>query len=179
MACPGRLLTVRGKIGSKEGGSMGLRRTVAVGAVSVASAVAAVGMWGAGTAFAYGNDAVHQVEISASVQPNLFGPGTGGGIWLWIELDGSQSGGDGDYTGSDCLHRTPISPVTGAVADRGDVQWTSDGTTITITGVVIGGDTPVTITVPESGHLTTDNLSSVFSAPVGEVPGTAQVQVAP
>lgn len=157
---------------------MGLRRTVAVGAVSVATAVAAVGMWGTGTAFAYGNDAVHQVEISASAQPNLFGPGTGGGIWLWIELDGSQSGGTGDYTGSDCLHRTPIGP-TGAVADSGDVEWTSNGTTITITGVVIGGDTPVTITVPESGHLSTDDLSSVFSAPIGEVPGTAQVQVAP
>lgn len=158
---------------------MGLRRTVAACAISVTSAVAAVGMWGAGTAFAYGNDAVHQVEISASIQPNLFGPGTGGGIWLWIELDGSQSGGNGDYTGSDCLHHTPISPVTGAVADSGDVQWTSDGTTITITGVVIGGDTPVTITVPESGHLSTNDLSSVFSAPVGEVPGTARVQVAP
>jgi hypothetical protein len=37
---------------------MGLRRTVAVGAVSVASVVAAVGMWGTGTAFAYGNGAV-------------------------------------------------------------------------------------------------------------------------
>jgi hypothetical protein len=105
--------------------------------------------------------------------------GTGGGIWLWIELDGSQSGGTGDYTGSDCLHHTPISPQTGAVADSGDVSWTSDGTTITITGVVIGGDTAVTITVPESGHLSTNDLSSVFSAPVGEVPGTAQVQVAP
>jgi hypothetical protein len=157
---------------------MGLRRTVAAGAVSVATAVAAIGMWGTGTAFAYGNGAVHQVEISASAQTNLFGPGTGGGIWLWIELDGSQSGGTGDYTGSDCLHRTPIGP-TGAVADSGDVQWTSNGTTITITGVVIGGDTPVTITVPESGHLSTDDLSSVFSAPIGEVPGTAQVQVAP
>jgi hypothetical protein len=157
---------------------MGLRRTVAAGAVSVATAVAAVGMWGTGTAFAYGNGVVHQVEISASAQTNLFGPGTGGGIWLWIELDGSQSGGTGDYTGSDCLHRTPIGP-TGAVADSGDVQWTSNGTTITITGVVIGGDTPVTITVPESGHLSTDDLSSVFSAPIGEVPGTAQVQVAP
>jgi hypothetical protein len=146
------------------------------GAVIAASVSGAVG---ASVAQAYGGGAVHQVEISASVQPNLFGPGTGGGIWLWIELDGSQSGGTGDYTGSDCLHRTPISPQTGAVADSGDVQWTSNGTTITITGVVIGGDTPVTITVPESGHLSTNDLSSVFSAPVGGVPGTAQVQVAP
>jgi hypothetical protein len=145
------------------------------GAVIAASVSGAVG---ASVAQAYGSGAVHQVEISANAQPNLFGPGTGGGIWLWIELDGSQSGGTGDYTGSDCLHRTPIGP-TGAVADSGDVQWTSNGTTITITGVVIGGDTAVTITVPESGHLSTDNLSSVFSAPVGGIPGTAQVQVAP
>jgi hypothetical protein len=157
---------------------MGLRRTLTAGAVAVASAVATAGMGGTGTAFAYGNGAVHQVEISASAQTNLFGTGTGGGIWLWIELDGSQSGGTGDYTGSDCLHRTPIAP-TGAVADNGDVTWTSDGTTITITGVVIGGDTAVTITVPESGHLSTDNLASVFSAPIGGIPGTAQVQVAP
>lgn len=74
---------------------------------------------------------MHQVEISASITPNLFGPGTGGGIWLWIELDGSRSGGSGDYTGSDCLHHTPIAPSTGAVADRGDVQWTSNGSILT------------------------------------------------
>ena len=148
------------------------------GAMIAASVSGAVG---ASVAQAYGGGAVHQVEISANVQPNLFGPGTGGGIWLWIELDGSQSGGTGDYTGSDCLHRTPIGG-TRAFADSGDVDWTSDGTTITITGVTIGGSeapTPVTITVPESGHLSTNDLSSVFSAPVGGVPGTAQVQVAP
>jgi hypothetical protein len=145
------------------------------GAVIAATVGGAVG---ASVAQAYGNGAVHQVEISASAKTNLFGSGTGGGIWLWIELDGSQSGGTGDYTGSDCLHRTPIGP-TGAIADSGDVTWTSNGTTLTITGVVIGGDTQVIITVPESGHLSTDNLSSVFSAPVGQIPGTAQVQVAP
>jgi hypothetical protein len=151
---------------------------VAAGA-SLACAVGALCAWGTGPASAYGRDAVHQVEISATIAPNLFGPGTGGGIWLWIELDGTQSGGDGDYTGSDCLHHTPISPVTGAVADRGDVTWTLNGSTITITGVVIGGDTPVTITVPESGHVSTTDTSSVFSAPVGGIPGTVQVQVAP
>ncbi len=159
-----------------------VRRTVAAGTISVLGAVGAVAAWGTGTAFAYGNDAVHQVEISASLTPNLFGPGTGGGIWLWIELDGTQSGGDGDYTGSDCLHRTPIEPWTGAVADRGDVTWTSDGSTITITGVVIGGNTPVTITVPESGHESV-SLGDVFQGltPPGvpAPPGTAQVQVAP
>lgn len=154
-------------------------RTMAAGAISLASAFGGLATWGAAPASAYGNDAVHQVEISASITPNLFGPGTGGGIWLWIELDGTQSGGDGDYTGSDCLHHTPIAPVTGAFADRGEVTWTLTGSTITITGVVIGGDTPVTLTVPESGHLSTSDLSSVFSAPVGTLPGTAQIQVAP
>jgi hypothetical protein len=137
-----------------------------------------VGVLGTGTALAYGKDAVHQVEISASIQPNLFGPGTGGGIWLWIELD---NGGTGDYTGSDCLHRTPIGP-TGAVGDRGDVQWSSDGATITITGVVIAGQIPVTITVPESGHESVA-IGDVFQGlvPPGQLtpPGTAQVQVAP
>jgi hypothetical protein len=158
---------------------MRFRKTLAAGA-SAAAILGGVGVWGSGTAFAYGNNAVHQVEISANLAPNVFGPGTGGGIWLWIELD---SGGTGDYTGSDCLHRTPISPQTGAVADRGDVtSWTSDGTTITITGVVIGGDTPVTITVPESGHETV-SLGDVFQGltPPGvpAPPGTAHVQVAP
>jgi hypothetical protein len=157
---------------------MSVRRRV-VSAVVVTGLIGAIGAWGAGAASAYGNGAVHQVEISASITPNLFGPGTGGGIWLWIELDGSQSGGTGDYTGSDCLHHTPIAPFTGAVADSGDVEWTSNGSTITITGVVIDGDTPVTITVPESGHLSTNNLSTVFSLPVGGLPGTAQIQVAP
>lgn len=156
-----------------------IHRKLALVGVVAASALAAVGAWGTGSASAYGNAAVHQVEISVSISPNLFGPGTGGGIWLWIELDGSQSGGSGDYTGSDCLHHTPIAPFTGAVADSGDVQWTSDGSTITITGVVVGGDTPVTITVPESGHLSTTNLAAVFSLPVGGLPGAAQIQVAP
>jgi hypothetical protein len=157
---------------------MRVRRTVVAGAISLVGTVGALVAWG-GPASAYGGDAVHQVAISANIAPNLFGPGSGGGIWLWIELDGTQSGGVGDYTGSDCLHNTPISPVNGAVADRGDVEWSLTGSTITITGVVIGGDTPITITVPESGHLSTNDLSSVFSAPVGGVPGTAQVQVAP
>jgi hypothetical protein len=146
----------------------------------VAAAAFAAGVLGTGNASAYGNDAVHQVEISSSITPNFFGPGTGGGIWLWIELDGTSatSGGTGDYTGSDCLHHTPIAPVTGASPDRGDVRWTSNGTTITIYGVVLGGGVSVTITVPLSGHESTDN-ASVFSLPVGSVPGRVEVTVAP
>jgi hypothetical protein len=156
-----------------------MRKVLLLVALVVAAAFAA-GVLGTGKASAYGSSAVHQVEISASITPNLFGPGTGGGIWLWIELDGTSatSGGTGDYTGSDCLHHTPIGP-TGAVADSGDVTWTSNGSTITITGVVIGGDTPVTITVPLAGHVNTTNLSSVFSPPVGGLPGKAEITVAP
>jgi hypothetical protein len=154
-----------------------MRKALLVVALVAAAALAA-GVLGAGKASAYGKDAVHQVTISSSIAPNFFGPGTGGGIWLWIELDGTSatSGGTGDYTGADCLHRTPIAPVTGSSPDSGEVTWTVSGSTITITGVVLGGDTPVTITVPLSGHESTDN-ASVFSLPVGGVPGKVQVQV--
>jgi hypothetical protein len=155
------------------------RKTLTAG-ISTVAILGGVGLWGTGTAFAYGNNAVHQVEISASLPPNFFGPGTGGGIWLWIELDGTSSGGTGDYTGSDCLHHTPISPMTGAVADHGDVDWTLNTATgiITITGVVIGGDTPVIITVPESGHETVP-VADVFPGLAPPGVGTVQVQVAP
>jgi hypothetical protein len=51
---------------------------------------------------------------------------------LWIELDGPLSGGTDDYTGSDRMRHTPIAPFTGAVADSGEVHWTSDGSTITV-----------------------------------------------
>jgi hypothetical protein len=161
-----------------------LRKRLAVFAATGALAAGLlVAMTGTASAD-YGKGAVHQVEISSSITPNFFGPGTGGGIWLWIELNGSSptSGGTGDYTGSDCLHHIPFLGPTGAHPDSGDVKWTSDGTTITITGVVIGFDrVAVTITVPLSGHesLQGSNLLSLFSAPVGGLPGSAQVQVAP
>ena len=153
-------------------------RRAALLVVMVVAAALAAGVLGTGKASAYGNDAVHQVTISSSITPNLFGPGTGGGIWLWIELDGTSatSGGTGDYTGSDCIHHTPLGP-TGAHPDRGEVTWSVSGTTITIEGVTIGGDNQsVAITVPLSGHERTDN-ASVFSPPVGFLPGRAEVQV--
>lgn len=155
-----------------------MRKALLFAAVTAAAAVAAV-VFGTGKASAYGSAAVHQVEISASISPNLFGSGTGGGIWLWIELEGTSatSGGTGDYTGADCLHHAPLGP-TGGHSASGDVTWTSDGTTITITGVMIG-ETPVTITVPLAGHENTTNLSSVFSPPIGFLPGSAEVTVAP
>ena len=154
-----------------------MRRAALLVAMVVAAALAA-GVLGAGKASAYGNDAVHQVTISSSITPNFFGPGTGGGIWLWIELDGTSatSGGTGDYTGADCIHHTPLGP-TGAHPDSGEVAWAVSGTTITIEGVTIGDDNqPVTITVPLAGHERTDN-ASVFSPPVGFLPGKAEVQV--
>ena len=59
--------------------------------------------------------------------------------------------------------------------DRGDVTWTSDGSTITITGVVIGGNTPVTITVPDQGHEPV-SLGDVFQ---GLTPRACQRRQAP
>jgi hypothetical protein len=68
-----------------------------------------------------------------------------------------------------------ISP--GAHPDRGEVTWSVSGNTITIEGVTIGDDNqPVTITVPLSGHERTNN-ASVFSPPVGFLPGRTEVQV--
>jgi hypothetical protein len=153
-----------------------MRKALLVVALVAAAALAA-GVLGAGKASAYGKDAVHQVTISSSIAPNFFGPGTGGGIWLWIELDGTSatSGGTGDYTGADCLHRTPLGP-TGSSPDSGEVTWTATDSTITISGVVLGGGLQVTITVPLSGHESTDN-ASVFSPPVSFVPGKVEVQV--
>jgi len=128
----------------------------------------------------YGKASTYQVEISANMPANFAGPGTGGGIWLWIQLGGGLTSGTGDYQGSDCLHgaTNPIGPQ-GTFADHGTVSWSSDGTTVTIQGVIIGGVIPVTVTVPAHyGHLTTD-MPSVFPgiAPPGF--GTANVQVAP
>ncbi len=151
-----------------------------IAAMAAATAVTG-GLVGAGAtaAFAdYGPSAVHQVEISANLPPNVFGPGTGGGIWLWIELDSTSTG---TYQGADCLHHAPAinpSSPTSAVHDSGDVAWSSNGSTITITGVVIGGTVPVTIVVPESGHETT-SVGVVFPGLVPPGVGTAQVEVAP
>lgn len=154
-----------------------MRRAALLVAMVVAAALAA-GVLGTDKAAAYGTNAVHQVTISSSITQNFFGPGTGGGIWLWIELDGTSatSGGTGDYTGADCIHHTPLGP-TGAHPDSGEVTWAASGTTITIEGVTIGDDNQqVTITVPLAGHERTDN-ASVFSPPVGFLPGKTEVQV--
>lgn len=148
-------------------------------AAVLTGSVVAVAM--ASPAFAdYGKGSTYQVEISANLPANFAGPGTGGGIWLWIELGGGATSGTGDYQGSDCLHGA-TNPVgtQGTFVDHGSVTWSLTGTTITIQGVTIGGVIPVTITVPaQYGHEMTD-IASVFPflAPSGL--GTSNVQVAP
>jgi hypothetical protein len=151
------------------------RRTAIAAAVS-ASLAGAIVLAQAGSVFAYGHhQAQYQVEISANFQ--VPGGGAGYGFWLWIELDSNHQG---DYTGSDCGHNVDGLGVAGAVADMGDVNWTSDGSTITITGVVLKGvppsGLPLTISLPDAyGHSTT-TIEALTGIPM---PGWAQVQVAP
>jgi hypothetical protein len=112
----------------------------------------------------YGNTAVYQIEISA----NSGGP-SGGGAWLWIELNSS---GTGDYVGSDCGHGF------GALSDQGDVTaWSSANGMLTIQGVALfGGAFPVTITVPSAFGNYSETPLQVFGLPF---PGFAVVEVAP
>lgn len=108
-------------------------------------------------------------------------PGTGFGVWLWLELNNDHKG---DYTGSDCAHH--LGGATGAFADAGDLTWTTDTAgNLIIRGVVlIGGSAQVTITVPaKTGHYVEDGsqVFEVASSAIGlqGVAGTTQVQVAP
>ncbi len=146
--------------------------------VFVATGALAAGLLAAlaGAASAdYGPGAVYQVEITAN-ESGL----TGGGIWLWIELNAS---GTGDYAGSDCGHGH------GAASDKGDVTWSSKNGTLTISGVMLNGFPPpispllVTITVPSTyGHYAypTNAFGSIFTGlPFFVTGGHAQVQIAP
>jgi hypothetical protein len=134
--------------------------------------VAVAGFAGVGSASAdYGNTAVRQIEISANVPGN-----TGGGAWLWIELNsnGNALSGTGTYAGSDCARG-------GAASDKGDVTWVSDGTTIRISGVVFNGfgGLPVPVTVPwKTGHYA-GTVQSDFPSLVFLPPGFSQTTVAP
>ena len=153
----------------------------------IASAALAAGGVGAAVLFGlagpaaadYGPTAQHQVEISAAITPNLGGPGSGGGIWLWIELDGSSptSGGTGTFHGADCLHN--LLGMTSSTSVSGTVTWTDSSGTIMITGYKLGNMIPVGIDVPLSGHETV-SLSTVFpDSLVAGFSGTANVVVAP
>jgi hypothetical protein len=152
-----------------------------VGVLLATSALAAVAAGAtAAPASAYGAGALYQVELTV----NESGP-TGGGVWLWIELDpaaGSTTSGTGDYTGSDCGHGH------GAAPDRGDVTWSASSGMLTISGVVLNGfgplgPVPVTITVPSTyGHYSyaANAFAAIFSGlPPLITGGKGQVQVAP
>jgi len=145
-----------------------LMRRFKLGRLAVLLAVAAVAAFAvAGNASAdYGNTAVRQIEISANVPGKL-----GGGAWLWIEL---SSDGTGTYAGADCGRG-------GAASDKGDVTWTSDGTTISISGVIFNGfnGLPVPVTVPwQTGHYA-GTIQSDFPSLVFLPPGFSQTTVAP
>jgi len=123
----------------------------------------------------YGPGARFQVEISA----NNVGGVPGDGVWLWIELNRD---GSGDYTGADCIHSGPGGP-NGAGHERGDVKWTDNTATgqLTITGVaLIDAQFPVTVVVPDRyGHYRESSDSFIQGFVLGQIGGTAQVQVAP
>lgn len=126
----------------------------------------------------YGPGAVYQVEISSNITGK-----SGGGIWLWIELNAD---GTGDYAGSDCGRGS----AQRATSDRGEItSWSIANGMLTINGVTLNGfgGLPVTITVPLPssgyGHVTTDVISifpalaNVLGLPPGV--GFSQVEVAP
>lgn len=145
----------------------------------------------------YGKQQQYQIEISLNctnahncTEANL-PPGSGMGIWLWLELNDD---GTGDYTGSDCghFHYGPGEVDAGAIADLGDVEHWYDDTEnhrLVIEGVELFGGAlgPMTITVPDTlGHYKLDGfevfptLGYLIGAPDPTHLGdTTQVQVAP
>lgn len=145
-------------------------RKSVVGLVAAAALAASMILGTAGVALAgdYGPGAVYQVELTANI-----GGHDGGGVWLWIAL---YPDGSGDYRGSDCGHSH------GAVRDLGDVTWSSDLTTVTITGVLLNGfgGFPTTISVPATyGHYS-GTVGSFLTLPgIPPFIGTSQLQVAP
>jgi hypothetical protein len=125
----------------------------------------------AGPAWAdYGPSAVYQIELSA----NVSGP-QGGGLWLWIELNRD---GTGDYQGADCGHGG-----VGSVHDSGDVTWSTSGSQIVITGVVLKGlgGFPATVTAPAATGHYKGTVGSFITLPsfIPSGAGNSQLQVAP
>jgi hypothetical protein len=134
-----------------------------------------------GTARAdYGRGVVYQIEISANCNgPTTCIPGfvQGYGVWLWAELDADHMG---NYEAADCGHGFGDNA---GFHDSGEVQWSSDGTTLTITGATIFGPNkvPIILTVPaQYGHYA-ESFAQVVDVPAlgGALPGWAAVQVAP
>lgn len=142
-----------------------LLAALATGALAAGGVIAAAGP----AAADYGKGEFREIELSA----NASGP-QGGGVWLWIGLNGD---GTGDYSGADCGHGGA-----GAISDKGDVWWSTDGTTIVIHDVVLAGlGFDATVTVPwKTGHYT-GTIGSFITLPSFIPPfvGTSQLQVAP
>lgn len=158
--------------------TMGRIRHLALALATAATLAGGALATGATSAFAdYGRGAQYQIEISENCNGlQSCDLAQGNGVWLWIELNAD---GTGDYEGADCAHGvpTPTGVISGAFHDSGDVTWTSDGQTITITGVTLAGTLPLTITVPAAdGHYA---MTSTQVFPAFPIPGVAQVQVAP
>jgi hypothetical protein len=154
------------------------RRARALGAAGILAGVLLLSSTGTARA-EYATGAVYQIEISANCTgPTTCVPGVvqGYGIWFWAELNAD---GTGDYQAADCGHGFGDSR---AFHDSGEVTWTSNGTTLTMTGAAIMGNTvPIMITVPAHyGHVS-ESFAQVFDVPAlgGALPGWAQVQVAP
>lgn len=134
----------------------------------------------AGTASAdYGQGAVYQVEIS--VNP------PGEGVWLWAELSPTTSttSGTGDYQETDCIHLSRFGiPLDGASHYAGTLTWyiDSNGNLIMENIGAIGGQDPLTITVPSSsyGHSNTVTFKDAFHEISGTYSGShVSVQLAP
>jgi hypothetical protein len=145
--------------------------SVAAGAGCLAAAM--VGTAATPALADYGTGAQFQIEISA----NNVGGVPGDGVWLWIELNSNRTG---DYTGTDCIHTGPAG-LNGAAHEQGDVTWTDSGGTLTIRGVaLIGGQFPVIVVVSDRyGHYVGPSDGFVQGFALGQIGGTAQVQVAP
>lgn len=161
--------------------SSGIRRLI--------GAVAATGL-GVGMVIAaaptmaladYGPTAVYQIELSANLNgqsAKILG-GSGGGVWLWIELNSNHTG---DYKGADCGHN---GGGAGAASDTGNVTWQDSGGMLTINGVILNGlgGFPSTVTVPDTfGHYT-GTVGTFLTLPfppfITSSLGTSQAQVAP
>ena len=145
--------------------------STAAGAACLAAALAGTAATPALADYCTG--AQYQIEISA----NNAGGVPGDGVWLWIALN---SGGTGDYQGTDCIHTGPAG-LNGAAHEQGDVQWTDAGGQLTITGIkLVGGVFPVTVVVSDHiGHYVGASDGFIQGFALGPIGGTAQVQVAP
>src|SRR5512132_4327609 len=83
--------------GRHEGDRMRYMSRLSAAAGAGCLAAALVGTVATPALADYGTGAQFQIEISA----NNVGGVPGDGVWLWVALN---SGGSGDYQGTDCIH---------------------------------------------------------------------------